>query len=810
MAGQYYTGTLLASPIVRGSSGDTYGTHHSVLGVGGYMEVNTLAERNAIPVDPNNGIGFDDISSGQRRLGMLVHVFEENIIYHLHPDVSYAVWQGYSSLQKLNALADNNNWYEFLGGGESNVSGDNITKQEIQNSHGFLKGDAIGFDGVEYVKLSSITADGIEPLGLVSRVIDDDSFSLTYAGNIDISGVTDYSGGTLNTGATYYISSVSGKLSNLAPTGVTEVNRPILYTLPNNRGIVLQYRGIKQSDTGISVQQFSGYTGTTQIFLDKTVTGATNVGYFSGFTGVQRLTILTSVGAYNGYYDSLYNYYYRDTNGIVRIGSPEYGGVLRRGYLSAFTPNKSWIYNQYTGSTNKVGWILADADVSENVGNFVSAYQYTGTPYTEDEWSENGGISSDGFYNNGGNLTVDVSGSLLTGDTYINGGGFYVDKVNKDLRFRTLISSDPSVIKVTHDNDFVYISGQSLNQFSGVTLASNIGGGVGLFSEKSGNTLQFRGLIPSGDTIITQVGDSVIIYNPGLSGESVYTLSPVASVTVGGVVAGTILTGKTTNQLIEEILTPTLYPILINPYDTLGISPSGTFEIGCSISTLTITNCFNMGLITPQYSASSPFRSGIPSNHCFSGYSIQGLYSCSDNIVPKSISNYVVSGGSQYWGACTRYTVGEQPKDSKGNNYCSPLPSGFTTGNTISITGILPWYWGLSTSNSINGSCVAACGCGVGGGKCVENVTSSPIEITFNSSPSDYIWFALPECASNKTCWDVNGSNNGSIGGVGNLFSGSSSVSVSSAEGCWSNCNYDVYVSCFPTGTVSGAIMCIY
>lgn len=583
----------------------------------------------------------------------------------------------------------------------------------------------------------------------------------------------------------------------------------MLYNI-GDTGIVLQYRGITKNDYGLSIGDFSTYSANTQTYLNKTVTGATNVGYFSGSSGIQRLTILSSVSQYNGYYDSLYNYYYRDNNGAIRIGKSSNDNIFRRGYVSTFSPKKSWLYNTYIGSTNKVGWILVDGDITDNVGSFLSAYQYTGTPYSVNEWSNIGGSGGDGYYNNGGNLTVDVNGSLITGVTYTNGGGIFRNKENLNLNLRTIISRNNDAIRITQDDNFIYVSGQSLNQISGVTLASNIGGGVGIFKEKSGNTLQFRGLIPSGDTIITQVGDNVVIYNPGLSGESVYTLSPQATVTVGGIVAGTILTGKTTNQLIEEILTPTLFPTLNNPYDTLGISPSGIFEIGCTIPTLTVTNCFNMGSISPQYTAMSPFRSGLPSNHCFTGFGIEGLYSSIDNIVPQSISNYVVSGGTQGWGACTKYTIGEQPKDNKDNNYCSPLPSGFTTGNSITISGILPWYWGLSTSNTLNGSCVAACGCGVGGGKCIENVTSTAIEIPFNSSASDYIWFALPSCASSKTCWYVNGSNNGNIGGVGNLFSDSCVVSISSAEGCWSSCNYEVYVSCFPTGTVGGSIMCVY
>lgn len=110
----YFTGTLLASPVVRGSSSDKYGTHYSVLGVGGYMEVETLTDRNSIPVDINKGLDFDGLSSGQRRLGMLVKVLKEDKIYELF--VEYSVWVSLTDQQKVDALNNNLNWIEFKTG----------------------------------------------------------------------------------------------------------------------------------------------------------------------------------------------------------------------------------------------------------------------------------------------------------------------------------------------------------------------------------------------------------------------------------------------------------------------------------------------------------------------------------------------------------------------------------------------------------------------------------------------------------------------------------------------------------------------
>ncbi|MFW6247068.1 MAG: hypothetical protein ACOC22_02735, partial [bacterium] len=153
---EYFRGTLLASPVVRGSSGDTYGTHHSVLGVGGYIEVKTITERNSLPINDVSGIDFDGISSGQRRLGMLVHVLEEGVIYRLLPqinniNISLSEWNSLSEQDKLDELENNDNWHELdLGSAGSN---NNISNKFSQDGVNFDVGDVVGFDGTDFVRV---------------------------------------------------------------------------------------------------------------------------------------------------------------------------------------------------------------------------------------------------------------------------------------------------------------------------------------------------------------------------------------------------------------------------------------------------------------------------------------------------------------------------------------------------------------------------------------------------------------------------------------------------------------------------------
>jgi len=518
----FWTGTLLASPIVRGSSGDTYGTHHSILGVGGYMEVNSITERNALPVDTVNGIGYDGISSGQRRLGMLIYVHENDTIYQLK--ISQSTWNSLTNAGKLTALANNNNWKVFVTGEDQIESGEKIQKEFIQTTHGFVKGDVIGYDGTEFIIVNSITAGNIEPLGLVSKVIDLNTFKLTFSGYISTSGITDINGSGLTGGSVYYLSNIDGKLTLDKPTGMTEVSKPMLVGLSGYTGVVLQYRGLYDLVTSggtVSYSEFTGYTASTQINLNKTVTGATNIGYFTGKTGTQILPINhLSDNAYDGNYISVYNNYYRGSNGIINIGISS-DNTPRRGYVKTTTPVKSWIWNEYTGDSAPNGWIFIDGDITSNdiYGTSITgaSINYSVPAYTAVTW--NNGVS----YNNGSQIVINnVQGSIATGLTYINGGPVFNNKQNKELRLRTLISDTPDIFNISYDDYFIKLSANT-----GIANVENIGTtGVGIFSGTSGNTMLLKKLVGGGGTTVSSTNGNIVISSSvsggtGGSGESI-------------------------------------------------------------------------------------------------------------------------------------------------------------------------------------------------------------------------------------------------------------------------------------------------
>lgn len=552
-----------------------------------------------------------------------------------------------------------------------------------------------------------------------------------------------------------------------------------------------------------------------QTSLDGTyITGATNIGFFSGNTGVMTLPIqMVSFENYSGDYRSQYGYFYRSCDNKICVGTPTYDCINRRGFVKSGDTAMSFIWNESRCGNDEIGWGLIEGDVNELIGCSVELalplyYEGGLSPYL------NTGFTTTISYNNGSNLIIQpVEGSLNTGDIITIGARPYIETNDNVLGFRSIISDTPNVVNVTDDGAFIRLSGNS--NIVNTTTASNISvsGGTGIYSGMTSNVLYFKPLIPSGNTIIVDNGDSVIINTD--SPNPTYDLSTPSSITLGGITAGTTLTGKTSFELFEMLLFPTLYPTLTPPSSTTSLvvnsSPAASvYEIGCVLGNTCLVTSYNRGCINPQYTSASDKRSCGSIGYSLTGDSVSGYCILNSLSLCNDISGYVVESGTHTWSSQVCYCEGVQPYDNKENPYCTPLSRGMTSARSVSFNGILPWYWGLSSSFIINGTCIASCGRNGLGSKNLANVTSSPISITFNSSSSDYLWFALPACAAEKTCWYIpNTSSKGSIGGAESLFASYCTVNVTSAEGCWNSCEYEVYVSNYTTATEAGVAIYI-
>ena len=288
--------------------------------------------------------------------------------------------------------------------------------------------------------------------------------------------------------------------------------------LAANAGIPIAYRytGLTVNIGGTEFWYASGVTDgsliqkkySTILPSGSFVTGATNIGFFSGLTGIQTLPIYNFPNPnYNGNYCSLYNYYFRGTDCKIHVGTPS-DNIPKRGYVKTELPVKSWVWNNLNDYSQ--GWILMDGNIANCVGSTsvgVSYYSVPTTyPYTASTWT----VSC----NNGSNVAIGTPlGSLNTGNTLTIGGPVYATKTNNNLNLRTLQTLTPNVINISNNEAFVYFSGATP-----IISAINIGTGIPVLKVPiTGSTLQFRSISGSGNTTVNQSGNNIIIFSSGNS-----------------------------------------------------------------------------------------------------------------------------------------------------------------------------------------------------------------------------------------------------------------------------------------------------
>ena len=114
MTGTNLQGTNVISMIVPTNHADTYATHDSIYGKGGWREVNTLAER-------------DDIPQERRRRGMVVFVKETNCCYILQNSDYNSGWVPFPSTEDIAEIVN-----EAIARGDIHIDLTNFyTKEEI-------------------------------------------------------------------------------------------------------------------------------------------------------------------------------------------------------------------------------------------------------------------------------------------------------------------------------------------------------------------------------------------------------------------------------------------------------------------------------------------------------------------------------------------------------------------------------------------------------------------------------------------------------------------------------------------------------
>jgi len=311
---------------------EVFGTNFSVLSVGGYMEVFNLSDLNytinglgpieysgnSIPIDFLKGTGApwspdvltlnsDNISSGRRRLGMLVYVYEVDQVYQYRIDNYESLWTAATASPGTVVISDFGTTVY-----NSSVDGQNFinswTASTIEDVSGYTHSTAVwkkytisGANLSElYLPLSGGTVSGNTYFtsGLTATTISATTYQ-NLPTDIRTTGAT-YSNNnfifTNNTGGTYSVSfnTVTGLTANT-------ISATTYYNLPVSA---------VTSGTGISASTSNGTVTITNTSPDQTVTisggtGITTGGTYPNFTLVnsspdQTVTISGGTGITTG------------------------------------------------------------------------------------------------------------------------------------------------------------------------------------------------------------------------------------------------------------------------------------------------------------------------------------------------------------------------------------------------------------------------------------------------------------------------------------------------------------------------------
>lgn len=250
---------------------------------------------------------------------------------------------------------------------------------------------------------------------------------------------------------------------------------------------------------------------------------------------------------------------------------------------------------------------------------------------------------------------------------------------------------------------------------------------------------------------LTIDGVKTILYAPndgGGGGSAELSDDLTTAISVGGIDSGvTYEAGTPLETIIRDLLEPTLYPSFTNPSASLSYSADTYYAVGATVGSKSGIVSLNRGTINPSYGTSGK-RSGVATGYAISTSGADTEFSDTS----ESSGSFTVPAltraqkGSIVITGSVSYAQGEQPKDSKGNNYDSPLPSG-TVSATKTIQFIQPYYYGASNSATI------ADFTGL-----TQNVTAKG-QKTFNyTTNNQYMVFAFDSAYGNlKTILDGNG-----------------------------------------------------
>ncbi len=367
----------------------------------------------------------------------------------------------------------------------------------------------------------------------------------------------------------------------------------------------------------------------------------------------------------------------------------------------------------------------------------------------------------------------------------------------------------------------------------------NINGTV-IAPDENGVTTVYTPLAFSDPSAVrTALGAASALFSTDLPGSTM-------SQAVGGAPAQTAATWETksVNQILGDILFPTVLPTYTVPTAALSFNPAlpSIFEVGQNYSGV-VTATFiknDAGAFSGAYSVS---RSGASGSKGDTGAATEGSATdVPDQFYPnpnnpnrsyaRTLSeNFTLAFGTTSWvgNSFQGYLAGLAKKDNKGlddtrtpsvrsANAPQAASSPFSSA-TVNANAIYPWFWGKASSQPTKSSIAAAIA--GGGANRILASANGTLSITFAAS-NEFIWFALPQfspllslpatsATPAKTKWYVNETNQGNIESTG-LFAPAGATQAVDAPLVspettrrWTGVQYQIYISNFAT-TTSGVM----
>jgi hypothetical protein len=285
----------------------TFGTNYSILSTGGYMEVFSLDQLyytippstygpieysgNSIPITFSKGSGTtfsydtltlhpDNISSGRRKLGMMVYVYEENQLYQFLIDNYESLWTAATASTGTIVISD-------FG---TTIKAD--SPENIAFMSGWTANTIDGVSGETYSTAvwKKLTTSGGGGSGITGGTFDSNTGTLTLGssgGTITITGFTDTytTGGTFNnitntlelydnSGNTILVSGFTSNFTgNTSATCITDLYVTNIYGCSpiNVNDLILANSGLSTNNITATT-----ITGLTYVNFDVTQTGTTS------------------------------------------------------------------------------------------------------------------------------------------------------------------------------------------------------------------------------------------------------------------------------------------------------------------------------------------------------------------------------------------------------------------------------------------------------------------------------------------------------------------------------------------------------